>query len=166
MRHDEMQKETLDVVFKCERLTKPIFNLICKNLNEDFEKLKNEEKDLKQSLKNKKVSMGKLKKQGGSLVNMKIDDDNIKSFGKFAKKYNVEYSLKKDKSTEPPTYHIFFKANDFDSINKAVEDYVKNNEKKLTRKPIKERIANFKAEIKAMKQQYKERKREKGEQGR
>lgn len=157
-----MQKENIDIMIKCQRLTKPIFDMICKQINEDFNKLKNAEKDLTGQLKKKKIPMQKLKKAGGSLVNMKIDDDNIKSFDRFAKKYNVEYSLKKDKSTQPPTYHIFFKANDFDSINKAVGDYVKNNEKIINRKPIKERLEDFKAEIKIIGQEQRERKLEKG----
>lgn len=166
MRHDEMQKETIDVTVKCNKLTKPIFDEICKQLNKQFEKVKNAETDLHQQMKSKKISMNKLKKSGGALVNMKIGDDNLKSFDKFAKKYNVEYSLKKDKSTEPATYHIFFKANDFESINKAVGEYVKNNEKIANRKPIKERLQDFKSEIQVIKQQHREHKKEKGEQGR
>lgn len=165
MRHDEMYRETISVVLKCNKLTKPIFDEVCKQLNAQLNKIKEAETQFKDELKPKKISMSKLKK-GGNLVNMKIDDSNIKSFDKFAKKYNVDYALKKDKSTEPPTYHIFFKANDYQSINLAVEDFVKNNEKIATREPIKDRLQNFKAEIKIIGQQERERKREKGEQGR
>lgn len=166
MRSNEMQKDTLDLVIKCTKLTKPIVNMVLKQLSKDLDKLKSTEKDIKQQMKKKEVSMFKLKKGGSTLTNMKVDSGNLKSFDKFAKKYGVEYAVKKDKSTDPPTYHLFFKANDYSAIDSAVKDYLKDNEKKLNRVPIKERLSNFKAEVKEIKQQHRERKMKKGDKGR
>ena len=52
--------------------------------------------------------MEKLKEQNCELSNIEITDGNIKSFEKYCRKYNVDY-LKKDRSSEPPRYYVFFK---------------------------------------------------------
>ena len=51
------------------------------------------------------------------LKNIPITKDNIKSFDRIARKYGVDYSLKKDvASKETPKYLVFFKAKDVDVI--------------------------------------------------
>lgn len=49
-----------------------------------------------------------------------------------AKKYGLDYALKKDKSQKPPKYIIFFKGKDIDVINMAFEEY---SQKQLRQKP-------------------------------
>ena len=70
-----------------------------------------------------KQSMEKLKEQNCELSNIEITDGNIKSFEKYARKYNVDYCLKKDRSSEPPRYYVFFKARDVDSMTAAFKEY-------------------------------------------
>lgn len=69
-----------------------------------------------------KQSMEKLKEQNCELSNIEITDGNIKSFEKYARKYNVDYCLKKDRSSEPPRYYVFFKARDVDSMTAAFKE--------------------------------------------
>lgn len=70
-----------------------------------------------------KQSLRSLRKKGAELTNIEITDKNIKSFERYARKYNVEYSLKKDKSVIPPRYYVFFKAKDVDSMTAAFKEY-------------------------------------------
>ena len=70
-----------------------------------------------------KQSMEKLKEQNCELSNIEITDGNIKSFEKYARKYNVDYCLKKDRSSEPPRYYVFFKARDVDSMTAAFKEF-------------------------------------------
>lgn len=67
--------------------------------------------------------MEKLKEQNCELSNIEITDGNIKSFEKYARKYNVDYCLKKDRSSEPSRYYVFFKARDVDSMTAAFKEY-------------------------------------------
>ncbi len=43
------------------------------------------------------------------MTNIEITDANIKSFDKVARKYGIDYAVKKDKSVAPPKYLIFSK---------------------------------------------------------
>ncbi len=49
-----------------------------------------------------KTSVKKLIGEGVGASSIEITDGNIKSFERVAKKYNVDFAIKKDKTTEPP----------------------------------------------------------------
>jgi len=85
--------------------------------------------------KHGKQSIKSLTKQGASLTNIPIDGDNIGSFNKIARKYNVDFALKKDSSETPPKWLVFFKAKDADALTAAFNEYGKIQLKQKTRKP-------------------------------
>ncbi len=66
-----------------------------------------------------KTTLEKLSKKYDGLKNIEITEKNIKDFEKVAKKYNLEYALKKDVQSNPPTYFVFFKGKDLDVIDFA-----------------------------------------------
>lgn len=70
-----------------------------------------------------KQSLKDLQSQGDELSNVEITDGNIKGFDRYARKYGVDYSLKKDGHTEPPRYYIFFKARDSKTMEAAFKEY-------------------------------------------
>ena len=47
--------------------------------------------------------------QNQGVSNIEITDPSIKEFEKIARKYGVDYAVKKDRSSSPPKYLIFFK---------------------------------------------------------
>ena len=76
-----------------------------------------------------------LMRQGQSVSNIEIKYGNIKSFQRVARKYSVNYALKKDASGEIPKYLVFFKARDADALTAAFQEYAAreiNREKKPT----------------------------------
>lgn len=70
-----------------------------------------------------KTSLKQLMKEGSELTNIEITDNNIKSFEKVARKYSIDYSLKKDSSMDPPRYMVFFRARDVDVMTAAFREY-------------------------------------------
>ena len=72
-----------------------------------------------------KTTLEKLSKKHDGLKNIEITEKNIKDFEKVAKKYNLEYALKKDVQSNPPTYFVFFKGKDLDVIDFAFKEYLK-----------------------------------------
>ena len=53
-----------------------------------------------------------------------------------ARKYGIDYSLKKDISVDPPKYLVFFKAKDVDVMTAAFREYAGVElKKKQTKKP-------------------------------
>jgi len=70
-----------------------------------------------------KQSLRKLMKDGSQISNIEITDDNIRSFERVARKYNIGYSLKKDVSVDPPRFLVFFRAKDVDVMTAAFKEY-------------------------------------------
>ena len=94
-------------------------------------------------------SVKSLTKQGASLTNIEIGGNNIGDFKRVARKYNVDFALKRDDSETPPKWLVFFKAKDTDALTAAFKEY-----SKITLK-VKER-PDFLAKIQQFKQKAKE----------
>ena len=89
-----------------------------------------------------KQSLKQLARQNAGLANIEITEKNIKAFTQVAKKYHVDFSLKKDTTVEQPRYLVFFKSRDADAITAAFQEFTAG---KLHRKPsIRQRLAQAK----------------------
>lgn len=69
------------------------------------------------------------------MTNIEITDGNIKSFERVARKYGVDYALKKDTSGERPRYLVFFKARDADALTAAFKEYTAKGVKREEQRP-------------------------------
>ena len=87
-----------------------------------------------------KVSVKELVGEGAGASSIEITDGNIKSFERVARKYNVDFAVKKDKTTEPPKYLVFFKGRDADAVAQAFKEFVKVNEKKQQRPSLRQKL--------------------------
>ena len=70
--------------------------------------------------------------QNQGMSNIEITEKNIKGFDRVARKYGVDYAVKKDTSGEIPKYLVFFKARDADALTAAFTEFAskeKNREK-------------------------------------
>jgi hypothetical protein len=85
--------------------------------------------------KHGKQSIHTLSKQGASLSNIEVTGDNIGSFRRTARKYNVDFALKRDDSETPPKWLVFFKAKDADAMTAAFKEYSQVMLKHKERKP-------------------------------
>ena len=70
-----------------------------------------------------KQSVRQLVGQDQGVSSVEITDQNIKSFERTARKYGVDFALKKDRSVSPPKYLVFFKARDNDALTAAFTEY-------------------------------------------
>ena len=92
-----------------------------------------------------KQSLKSLTKQGASIADIEISGDNIGSFKKTARKYNLDFALKRDDSEKPPKWIILFKAKDSKAMESAFKDYSSRNELKRKNKPsMLKRLEKFK----------------------
>ncbi|MDR1669203.1 MAG: PcfB family protein [Oscillospiraceae bacterium] len=73
--------------------------------------------------------------QGGSLSSIEVTEGNIKAFEPVARKYGVNYDLKKDSSTDPPRWLVFFRAKDTDAMTAAFTEFNTKMVKRATDKP-------------------------------
>lgn len=90
-----------------------------------------------------KMTVEKLVGQGQGASAIEVTDDNIKSFEKIARKYHVDFAVKKDKTVNPPRYMVFFKGKDTDVITQAFKEFVKYNEQQKTKVSVRQKLRKF-----------------------
>ena len=91
-----------------------------------------------------KTSVKKLVGDGVGASSIEVTDSNIKSFERVARKYNVDFAVKKDKTVNPPKYMVFFKGKDADVVAQAFKEFVYGNEKRKGRTSIREKLNRLK----------------------
>ena len=70
-----------------------------------------------------KQSVRMLLRQNRGVSSVEIDKTNIKGFERYAKKYGIDYAIRKDSSEVPPRYLVFFKAPDAEAFHSAFKEY-------------------------------------------
>mgnify|MGYP000799179849 FL=1 len=87
-----------------------------------------------------KQSIKHLVEQNAAISNIEVTDGNIKSFEHTARKYGIDYALKKDTSEQPPRYLVFFKGRDVDVMTQAFKEFsartIKQKEKPSLRQKL------------------------------
>lgn len=91
-----------------------------------------------------KTSVKKLVGEGVGVSSIEVTDGNIKSFERVARKYNVDFAVKKDRTTDPPKYVVFFKGRDADAVAQAFKEFVYGNEKRKGRTSVREKLKRLK----------------------
>jgi hypothetical protein len=82
-----------------------------------------------------KQSLKQLAKHGGTLTNIEIKEENIKSFESIARKYGIDFAVKKDISEQMSKYLVFFKNRDADAMTAAFREFSARQLNKSEQKP-------------------------------
>lgn len=163
---EEVNEKTIALCIKGGKITADILKAALRKYLQEMEKEKDKSQQKAQVKKEQKTQVVKRGKQsiksmldkGSELSNIEITDNNIRSFERVARKYGIDYSLKRDKSTDPPKYLVFFRAKDADVMTAAFKEYSGITLQKSKRKSIKLRLQ------KAIEKAAKHREREKTQQ--
>ena len=91
-----------------------------------------------------KQSVKQLIGQNQGVSNIEITDKNIKDFERIARKYGVDFALKKDKTGDIPKYLVFFKARDADALTAAFKEYTAKTDRKKERPSVLKKLRKFK----------------------
>jgi len=91
-----------------------------------------------------KQSVKQLVGQDQGVANIEITDRNIKDFERIARKYGIDFALKKDKTGEIPKYLVFFKARDGDALTAAFKEYTAKTDRKKERPSVIQKLRRFK----------------------
>ena len=91
-----------------------------------------------------KQTLKQLAGQNAGLANIEISDKNIKAFTHVAKKYHVDFALKKDTAAEQPRYLVFFKSRDADAITAAFQEFASRRMGREKKPSIRERLGQAK----------------------
>lgn len=157
---DEINEKTIVLSIRGAKNTARILQNAIKAILAEIQK---EFAKKQQTIPHGKQTLKQLMRQNTGVSNIEITADNIKAFEHTAKKYGIDFALKKDVSEVPPRYLVFFKGRDADVLMSAFKEF---SAKKLTqdRKPsIRKALAAFREkakELNASRQQTKNKDRE------
>lgn len=91
-----------------------------------------------------KQSVKELVGQNQGVSNIEVSEKNIKSFDRIARKYGVDYAIKKDKTGDIPKYLVFFKARDADALTAAFTEYTAKTIKREERPSLIQQLRKMK----------------------
>ena len=138
---EEVEQRVVTLIVDCAKLTE-------QELRKALGKLLEQMKSRKQSKQpHGKMTVKELAAQNKGMQSIEVTDKNIGSFTKIARKYGIDFAPFKAKDQD--RYLIFFKAQDTDAMTAAFQEYTAKVVKKKERPSILEKLAKFKALIKA-----------------
>ena len=85
--------------------------------------------------------------QGASSI--ELTDPSIRSFERIARRDRVDYAVRRDRTSDPPRFLIFFKSRDADALTAALNEYAGKKVKQLSKPSVLQRLARLKALVKA-----------------
>ena len=133
---EEITQGAVSLSVEAGKMTADLLQKALKKVLEEMQK-----KPSQRTLRQGKQTLHQLKQHGASLTNIEITEQNIKAFSAVAKKYDIDYALKKDPHTEPPHYYVFFKAKDKDQLQPAFKEFTAMTLGREKRPTIRERLA-------------------------
>ena len=153
---EEVDQKTIALAVKTGKLTGQVLQAAARKFLEARNKGKTKLHHGQQSLK-------QLKKHGAALSNIEITDANIGLFRPCAKKYGVDFTLRKDATTQPPHYIVIFKAKDADNMEQAFKEFTAKKLSREERPSIRKTLSALKQKAAAKTQQRaKEKVKERG----
>ena len=117
---EEATQKTIAISIQASKLTADL-------LQKALKKLLSAGKDKLRQPQKGKQTLRQLMKQNTGVSNIEITHDNIKAFEQTAKKYDIDFSLKKDISADPPRFLVFFKGRDADLLTAAFKEFSAKN---------------------------------------
>ena len=160
---EEVDQKTIALAVKTGKLTGQVLQAAMKKFLAARQKGKAKPHHGHQSLR-------QLKKDGSALSNIEITDANIEitdaNIGLFrpcAKKYDIDYTLRKDSSTHPPRYIVIFKTKQADNLEQAFKEFTAKKLNREERPSIRKALSALKQKAAAKTQQRaKEKVKERG----
>ena len=150
---EEVENRTLTLIVSGTKFTGRLFKAaISKYMAHRREKKLNKQRGRDSPVTPKgKQTVKQLIGQNQGVSNIEINDPSIRDFERIARKYGVDYAVKKDRSTSPPKYLIVFKGRDADALTAAFSEYTQKKVKKADRSErpsVLAKLAQFKELLK------------------
>ena len=140
---DEINEKTVALYIKTGKLTAEMLQKAMKDLLAKGRQQIGKQPHGKQTLR-------QLMKQNTGVSNIEITDGNIKAFESTAKKYGIDYALKKDAAETPPRYLVFFKGRDADVLTAAFKEFSTRKLTQEQRPSIRKVLAAFRDKAKQL----------------
>ena len=160
---EEVNEKTISLCIKGGKITAQILKAALIKLLAEMDKKKQQEKGKGQCKRTGRQSIKSLQKSGAQITNIVVTDNNIKSFDRVARKYGIDYSLKKAEKEGKTEYLVFFKAKDVDVMTAAFKEYTGVSLKKEQRQSIRKKLEQAKERVAKHREITKEKTKDRGQ---
>lgn len=139
---EEVEMRTVTLAVNGSKLTaRMLKNAIAKLLTH----MRNKKRDTGVTHRGKQT-VKQLVGQNQGVSNIEITDTGVKDFERIARKYGVDFAVKKIKG-DKPKYLIFFKARDADALTAAFSDYTEKRVQRSERPSVIKTLNSLKAAV-------------------
>lgn len=147
---EEISQRSITLIIQTGKMTGKVFlQAIQKYL--DFLKQQRQQKARDKQLHpayQGRMTIKELMKERSGLSNIEIHDEHIHDFERIARRYGIEYAIKKERSKESPHYLVFFRGKDTDVLQTAFNEFVKKRLKIQDRPSLREKLEKLKLQHK------------------
>ncbi len=140
---EEVTQKTIALSIRTGRLTGRVLQAALRKFLQTYRKKRDTPHKGKQTLR-------QLMKHNTGVSNIEITDKNIKAFSHTAKKYGIDFSLKKDTTAQPSRYLVFFKGRDVDVLQQAFREFTAKELTQEQKKSIRRDLSQAKQEAKTI----------------
>lgn len=134
---EEITQKTMALAISTSRMTASV-------LAKAMQKFLEEQKNKSHQLPKGQQTLKDLMKHNTGVSNLEITNDNIRAFSATAKKYGIDFALKKDSSTQSPRYLVFFKGRDADVMTAAFKEFSAKQLSQAKKPSIRKLISSMK----------------------
>ena len=133
---EEVENRTVAIVTSAVKFTGRLFKAaICKYL--EHRKLNKANKARASPvIPHGKQTVKQLIGQNQGVSTIESNDPDIKAFERVARKYGVDYAIKKVRTEDKPKFVIFFKARDADALTQGFTEYTRKSAEKEKRPSV------------------------------
>ena len=150
---EELEQRSVTLMVSASKFTgRTLKSAIAHFLSYTKHKVQEHKQEKKDVVPHGKQSVKELVGQDAGVNTAELNDDaDIRAFNRVARKYGVDYAVRKIEKDGKPQYLIFFKGRDSGAIEAAMSEYMQNwRDKGKEEKPsIPKMIAAFRDLIKA-----------------
>ena len=147
---EEISQRSVTLIVQTGKMTGKVFlQAIQKYLDilKQQRELKAREKQLHPAYQGR-MTIRQLMKERSGLSNIEIHDEHIHDFERIARRYGIEYAIKKERNREAPHYLIFIRSRDTDVLQTAFNEFVKKRLKIQERPSLREKLQKLKLQNK------------------
>ena len=138
---EEVENKTLALVVNGTKFTgRTLKNAISRYLNHRRTVKNQKPKRDSPVVPHGRQTVKQLTGQNQGVSNIEINDPSIRQFDRIARKYGVDYAIKRDRSADPPKFLVFFKSRDADALTAAFKEYAGKKVKQASQPSVRRKL--------------------------
>ena len=146
---DQMSEKTVALIIQSVKFDAKMLGKAFEKLSKGGDNLAKKISTPKDMTNKGKQTVKQLVRQGQGVSNIEITNKNIKSFESVARKYGVDFAVKKDKTETPPKWLVFFKGKDADALTAAFKEFTAKVAKQKSKPSLFELLDNMDKKVKS-----------------